>query len=270
MEANSISPGSAPQEGVTLTVEINLTKNEEYKKSTNRKINFPEGKNYLSWFKQPTHDDLKCRKKPGTFSQFDCALGTLDPGEIEFASIEWDQELPAGVNYSYNARLKPGHGEYEMDGLLADNNIKGSGRVVEVKTEIVEDDTGCTSQQPDGQVIIKTPLDGSDVTQEAKAFGSFKSIPAGMEIWAYSRAPAANRYWLMPVKKYGETSGTWTVKGLNFGRPGKADIGFTYEFGVALASQCTSNAIRKNPSRLVFLPDGVKVMDEVEVERIGE
>ncbi len=272
--------GSVSQEQATLTIEINLTKSEEYEESINRKLQFPGGKNYLDWFKQPTviKEDsdgkiitLKCRKVPKTFNRFDCDLGTLEPGEKADAYIKWDQELPPGVVYSYKAWFKwKGLGEGDLGGSLDDNNIQGSGRVVEIKAEILEDDAESTSQEPDGQMIIKTPRDGSKVNHGADAFGSFDSIPPGMEIWVYSWAPSTNRYWLRPARKFGETSGTWTVKGLDFGRPGTADIGFTYKFGVVLADQRTSDAIRKDSSGLVFLPDGIKIMDEIKVIRVGE
>lgn len=271
--------GSVPQGNVTLNIDLQLARTEEYDESLPGILPFPGGKDYLDWFRHPTVNTsdldgqsltIKCDKRPGRFSQFHCPLGTLSPGNLALGSIEWDQDLPAGVTYSYKAWFKKnGQGEGELGGSLDDNSIMGHGTIVTDKGSSLED-TECTVQEPNGQITISSPREGSKVWHGTSAHGSFDSIPIGMEIWVYTWAPSANKYFLKPARKYGETSGTWTVKALEFGRPGKADIGFIYSLGVVLADQCTSDNIRLNPNGFVFLPEEVKDMVKIQVNRVGE
>ena len=171
--------------------------------------------------------------------------------------------LPVGVIYSYKARFtRDGQGERDLD-LLDNNQVEGSGRIVESIAE-------SSAQEPSGQLTIKFPRKGSKVPRKVKADGHFESIPLRTEIWGYSLG-VDHIYRLKRATKYGQTSGRWTVKGIQFGRPGENDIGMSFTFGVLLADERTSNVIREHQGQFVFLPEGVEVgSNDVEVTRIGQ
>ncbi len=133
-----------------------------------------------------------------------------------------------------------------------------------------------------GNVKISSAQNGATVINEFDFTVSFDSVPEGVEVWSYTFPPLSKRFYFFPIDKKGKTSGSFTMKI----KVTPSGDGYTFDRGVFLADECTSNEIRKKISGTIkreingeskngtvygplnSLPKGVKVLQNIKEKRL--